>query len=65
MKTAVIAGVTSQPTLQDPSNNIKPDYYTNKISDILGLLEPWPNILLAHVFMLVAIINLMLTGIIL
>jgi phosphoglycolate phosphatase len=39
-ETIVIAGVTSQPTLLDPSNNIKPDYYTNKVADILGLLEP-------------------------
>ncbi|KAG6619744.1 hypothetical protein I3843_09G107800 [Carya illinoinensis] len=34
----VLSGVTSQSTLQDPSNDIKPDYYTNKVSDILELL---------------------------
>ncbi|KAK2636839.1 hypothetical protein Ddye_031631 [Dipteronia dyeriana] len=34
----VLSGVTTQSTLQDPSNNIQPDYYTGKISDILDLL---------------------------
>ncbi|KAK1552931.1 hypothetical protein Q3G72_025891 [Acer saccharum] len=34
----VLSGVTTQSTLQDPSNNIQPDYYTSKISDILELL---------------------------
>ncbi|KAH9750073.1 phosphoglycolate phosphatase 2 [Citrus sinensis] len=27
----VLSGVTTQSTLQDPSNNIQPDYYTNQI----------------------------------
>ncbi|KAK3223706.1 hypothetical protein Dsin_010731 [Dipteronia sinensis] len=34
----VLSGVTTQSTLQDPSNIIQPDYYTSKISDILELL---------------------------
>ena len=34
----VNVGVTTQSTLQDPSNNIQPDYYTNQVSDILELL---------------------------
>ncbi|MBA0627546.1 hypothetical protein Godav_005045 [Gossypium davidsonii] len=34
----VLSGVTTQSTLDDPSNSIKPDYYTNKVSDILSLL---------------------------
>ncbi|KAK4841432.1 hypothetical protein QYF36_004390 [Acer negundo] len=34
----VLSGVTTQSTLQDSSNNIQPDYYTSKISDILELL---------------------------
>lgn len=34
----VLSGVTTQSTLQDPSNNIQPDYYTNQVSDILELL---------------------------
>ncbi|KAL5769405.1 hypothetical protein ACOSP7_015947 [Xanthoceras sorbifolium] len=34
----VLSGVTTQSTLQDPSNNIQPDYYTSKVSDILELL---------------------------
>ncbi|ESW19572.1 hypothetical protein PHAVU_006G136400 [Phaseolus vulgaris] len=33
----VLSGVTTQSDLQDPSNNIQPDYYTNKISDMLDL----------------------------
>ncbi|KVI01134.1 phosphoglycolate phosphatase 2 [Cynara cardunculus var. scolymus] len=35
----VLSGVTSQSTLQDPSNQIQPDYYTNQISDILDLMK--------------------------
>ncbi|KAH1054877.1 hypothetical protein J1N35_032942 [Gossypium stocksii] len=34
----VLSGVTTESTLDDPSNSIKPDYYTNKVSDILSLL---------------------------
>ncbi|KAL9451938.1 hypothetical protein AB3S75_007861 [Citrus x aurantiifolia] len=34
----VLSGVTTQSTLQDPSNNIQPDYYTSQVSDILELL---------------------------
>uniref|UniRef100_A0A5B7BVV6 Phosphoglycolate phosphatase n=1 Tax=Davidia involucrata TaxID=16924 RepID=A0A5B7BVV6_DAVIN len=34
----VLSGVTTQSTLQDPSNNICPDYYTSKVSDILNFL---------------------------
>lgn len=34
----VQTGVTTQSALQDPSNNIQPDYYTSKISDMLDLL---------------------------
>ncbi|KAI3988122.1 hypothetical protein MKX01_011911 [Papaver californicum] len=33
----VLSGVTSLPMLQSPSNSIKPDFYTNKISDLLSL----------------------------
>lgn len=33
----VLSGVTSLLALQDPSNNIFPDYYTNNISDIVEL----------------------------
>jgi phosphoglycolate phosphatase len=36
----VFSGVTSQSTLHDPSNSIEPDYYTNKLSDVLELLGP-------------------------
>lgn len=32
-------GVTTEPALQDPSNNIQPDYYTGKISDMLKFSE--------------------------
>ncbi|KAK2979365.1 hypothetical protein RJ640_018445 [Escallonia rubra] len=32
-------GVTTQSTLEDPSNDIRPDYYTSKVSDVLNLLE--------------------------
>lgn len=35
----VLSGVTNQSTLQDPSNHIQPDIYTNQISDILDLLK--------------------------
>ncbi|KAK3007160.1 hypothetical protein RJ639_017240 [Escallonia herrerae] len=35
----VFSGVTTQSTLQDPSNDIRPDYYTSKVSDVLNLLE--------------------------
>ncbi|MCL7046819.1 hypothetical protein MKW94_021375 [Papaver nudicaule] len=31
----VLSGVTSLSDLQDPSNNIKPDYYASKVADIL------------------------------
>ncbi|KAK8971753.1 hypothetical protein V6N11_081453 [Hibiscus sabdariffa] len=34
----VLSGVTTKSILDDPSNKIQPDYYTNKVSDILGLL---------------------------
>ncbi|XP_022642365.1 phosphoglycolate phosphatase 2 isoform X3 [Vigna radiata var. radiata] len=33
----VLSGVTTQSALQDPSNNIQPDYYTNTISDMVDL----------------------------
>ncbi|CAN6483157.1 unnamed protein product [Victoria cruziana] len=33
----VLSGVTSISMLQDPSNSIQPDFYTNKISDLLSL----------------------------
>ncbi|XP_052311414.1 phosphoglycolate phosphatase 1A, chloroplastic isoform X1 [Populus trichocarpa] len=33
----VLSGVTSLSMLQSPSNSIKPDFYTNKISDFLSL----------------------------
>ncbi|KDP35530.1 hypothetical protein JCGZ_08968 [Jatropha curcas] len=36
----VLSGVTNQSTLEDPSNNIQPDYYTSKVSDFLNLLGP-------------------------
>nr|XP_043610347.1 phosphoglycolate phosphatase 2 [Erigeron canadensis] len=35
----VLSGVTNQSTLQDPSNHIQPDFYTNQISDIFDLLN--------------------------
>ncbi|CAH1439486.1 unnamed protein product [Lactuca virosa] len=35
----VLSGVTSQSTLQDPSNRIQPQIYTNQISDIFDLLK--------------------------
>ncbi|KAK2984250.1 hypothetical protein RJ640_010209 [Escallonia rubra] len=35
----VFSGVTTQSTLEDPSNDIRPDYYTSKVSDVLNLLE--------------------------
>ncbi|XP_065853585.1 phosphoglycolate phosphatase 2-like isoform X2 [Euphorbia lathyris] len=34
----VLSGVTNQSTLEDPSNHIQPDYYTNQVSDLLDLL---------------------------
>ncbi|KAF2286399.1 hypothetical protein GH714_016819 [Hevea brasiliensis] len=33
----VLSGVTTLSMLQDPSNSIQPDFYTNKISDFLSL----------------------------
>eukprot|EP00262_Sarcandra_glabra_P002169 TRINITY_DN12432_c0_g1_i1.p1 TRINITY_DN12432_c0_g1~~TRINITY_DN12432_c0_g1_i1.p1 ORF type:complete len:307 (+),score=58.87 TRINITY_DN12432_c0_g1_i1:36-956(+) len=36
----VLTGVTTLPILQDPSNNIQPDYYTSKLSDILEFVGP-------------------------
>ncbi|XP_044461917.1 phosphoglycolate phosphatase 2 isoform X2 [Mangifera indica] len=35
----VLSGVTTQSTLENPENNIQPDYYTSQVSDILELLE--------------------------
>jgi len=35
-----LAGVTTQTTLQDPSNSVQPDYYTSQVSDLLHLLGP-------------------------
>lgn len=35
--------MTSLPALQDPANNIHPDYYTEKVSDIIKSLEIWPG----------------------
>ncbi|KAG6768867.1 hypothetical protein POTOM_024479 [Populus tomentosa] len=35
-----LAGVTTKTTLQDPSNNVQPDYYTSKVSDLPDLLVP-------------------------
>ncbi|KAK9084583.1 hypothetical protein Sjap_024994 [Stephania japonica] len=35
----VLSGVTTLSELEDPSNHIKPDYYTNKLSDILQFIE--------------------------
>ncbi|XP_076925969.1 phosphoglycolate phosphatase 2-like [Bidens hawaiensis] len=35
----VLSGVTSESKLQDPSNHIQPDLYTNQISDIFDLLS--------------------------
>ncbi|KAK4793255.1 hypothetical protein SAY86_023690 [Trapa natans] len=34
----VLSGVTSLSSLQDPSNRVQPDYYSNKLSDLLQLL---------------------------
>lgn len=31
----VLSGVTTLPMLQNPSNSIQPDFYTNKVSDLL------------------------------
>ncbi|CAO2823564.1 unnamed protein product [Amaranthus hypochondriacus] len=36
----VLSGVTTLPTLQDSSNNILPDLYTDTVSDLLQLLGP-------------------------
>ncbi|KAJ8761052.1 hypothetical protein K2173_025759 [Erythroxylum novogranatense] len=36
----VLSGVTTLSALQGPSNNIKPDYYTSQVSDLLKLLGP-------------------------
>ncbi|PSS32834.1 Phosphoglycolate phosphatase [Actinidia chinensis var. chinensis] len=36
----VLSGVTTQSTLQDPTNDILPEYFTSKISDLLNLLGP-------------------------
>ncbi|KAA8519237.1 hypothetical protein F0562_013493 [Nyssa sinensis] len=36
----VLSGVTTQSTLQDPSNHVCPEYYTSKVSDILEFLGP-------------------------
>ncbi|XP_077222954.1 phosphoglycolate phosphatase 2-like [Tasmannia lanceolata] len=36
----VLSGVTTLSVLQDPSNNIDPDYYASKVSDILEFLGP-------------------------
>ncbi|KMZ72841.1 Phosphoglycolate phosphatase 2 [Zostera marina] len=35
----VLSGVTSLSTLEDPSNEIHPEYYSGKLSDVLDLLE--------------------------
>jgi len=34
----VQTGCTTQSDLQDPSNDIQPDFYASKISDMLDLL---------------------------
>lgn len=34
-----IAGCTTLPELQDASNNIHPDLYTNSVYDLVGLLQ--------------------------
>ncbi|KAL3740979.1 hypothetical protein ACJRO7_022145 [Eucalyptus globulus] len=34
----VLSGVTTLSALQDPANDIQPDYYTNRVSDFLDLL---------------------------
>ncbi|KAL2932224.1 Phosphoglycolate phosphatase 2 [Bienertia sinuspersici] len=36
----VLSGVTTLSILQDSANNILPDYYTDKVSDLLQLLGP-------------------------
>ncbi|GAB2302716.1 Phosphoglycolate phosphatase 2 [Dionaea muscipula] len=36
----VLSGVTSESALDDPSNKIQPDYYTNKVPDLVQLLGP-------------------------
>lgn len=35
----VLSGVTNIATLEDPSNNIWPEYYTSTVSDIIALLD--------------------------
>ncbi|KAG8056319.1 hypothetical protein GUJ93_ZPchr0002g23944 [Zizania palustris] len=35
----VLSGVTTLPELQDASNNIHPDLYTNNVYDLVGLLQ--------------------------
>jgi phosphoglycolate phosphatase len=35
----IIAGVTTLPELQDASNTIHPDLYTNSVYDLVGLLQ--------------------------
>ncbi|CAN0890887.1 Phosphoglycolate phosphatase 2 [Linum grandiflorum] len=35
----VLSGVTTESALHDPANQIKPDYYTTQVSDLIGLLE--------------------------
>lgn len=35
----VLSGVTTLPELQDTSNNIHPDFYTNSVQDLVGLLQ--------------------------
>ncbi|KAK6932884.1 hypothetical protein RJ641_002508 [Dillenia turbinata] len=36
----VLSGVTTLSALQDPANDIQPDYFTDKVSDLLELLGP-------------------------
>ncbi|KAL8137326.1 hypothetical protein V2J09_003327 [Rumex salicifolius] len=36
----VLTGVTNESRLGDPSNEIQPDYYTSKVSDVLELFSP-------------------------
>ncbi|KAF4399439.1 hypothetical protein G4B88_022522 [Cannabis sativa] len=45
----VLSGVTTLPTLEDPSNTIQPDYYTSKVSDIFDLMASLASIRLEHV----------------
>ncbi|PIN01161.1 p-Nitrophenyl phosphatase [Handroanthus impetiginosus] len=39
----VFSGVTSQSDLEDPSNHIKPEYYTSKLSDIVRLFNNYQS----------------------